>query len=201
MFWDRVAGVYDIAMKLRNGRANRAFCTQVAAMISSGDAVLECACGTGMITEVLAPRCREVIATDYSDGMLAQARRKCAAFPNVRVEKGDILHLTYADARFDKVVAGNVIHLLDDPGQALQELLRVCRPGGLVILPTYVNQERNGHPSLFVRLADRFGASFRQQFTYAGYQDFIRSCTACETAFTLVDGAMPCAIAVIRKDT
>lgn len=200
MFWDRVAGVYDIAMKLRNGRVNRALCAQVAGMMGPADTVLECACGTGMITAAIAPKCRKVIATDFSEGMLARTRRKCAAFPNVRVKKGDILRLGYADAQFDKVVAGNVIHLLDDPAQALRELLRVCRPGGLVILPTYINHELTGRPGLFVRLADRLGAGFRQQFTYAGYQAFIRSCTACETTFSLVDGAMPCAIAVIRKD-
>ena len=43
------------------------------------------------------------------------------------------------DDRFDKVVAGNVIHLLSDPHAAVKELERVCKPGGKIIIPTYIN--------------------------------------------------------------
>lgn len=199
MFWDRVAGVYDIAMKLKNGRVNRLFCAQVAELIQPADTVLECACGTGMISVCIAPRCRTLVATDFSDGMLVQTRKKCRRFANVRVEKSNILRLQYPDDSFDKVVAGNVIHLLDAPEQAFAELMRVCRPGGLLILPTYVNRERTGRSSLFVRAADRFGANFQHQFSFPAYQDYIRKLSGQEADFSLVEGAMPCAVAVLRK--
>lgn len=113
-------------------------CKHVAEKIDSNDEVLECACGTGMISVCIAPVCNSLVATDYSDGMFRNAKENCKAFSNVRIEKGDIMHLPYADGSFDKVVAANVIHLLDKPELALAELMRVCRKGGMVIIPTYV---------------------------------------------------------------
>ena len=51
----------------------------------------------------------------------------------------NINKLEYSDEIFDKVVAGNVIHLLDKPENALSELMRVCKKGGMIIIPTYIN--------------------------------------------------------------
>lgn len=130
MFWDRVAWVYDVFANGINRRANRAMCAAVAAQIRPEDEVLECACGTGLLTGVIAAQCRALTATDFSEKMLAQAERKYANCRNVRFAQADITKLDYPDGRFDAVVAANVIHLLDEPLQALRELDRVCRPGG-----------------------------------------------------------------------
>lgn len=130
MFWDRVAWVYDVFANGINRRANRAMCAAVAAQIRPEDEVLECACGTGLLTGVIAARCRALTATDFSEKMLAQAERKYANCRNVRFAQAHITKLDYPDGRFDAVVAANVIHLLDEPLQALRELDRVCRPGG-----------------------------------------------------------------------
>ena len=58
MFWDRVAWVYDVFANGINRRANRAMCAAVAAQVRPEDEVLECACGTGLLTGVIAARCR-----------------------------------------------------------------------------------------------------------------------------------------------
>ena len=50
MFWDRVSGVYDLFGKIYNGKVNREMCGTVAAEVRQDDRVLECACGTGLIT-------------------------------------------------------------------------------------------------------------------------------------------------------
>ena len=112
MFWDRVAWVYDVFANGINRRANRAMCAAVAAHIGPEDEVLECACGTGLLTGVIAARCRALMATDFSEKMLAQAERKYANCRNVRFAQADITKLDYPDGRFDAVVAANVIHLL-----------------------------------------------------------------------------------------
>ena len=109
MFWDFAAGFYQIFEDIINGKVNRALCEAVAAQIQPQDIVLECACGTGMISKVIAPRCRHLTATDFSVGMLRQTKKTCAAFRNVTVKKADILHLKAPDHCFDAVVAGNVI--------------------------------------------------------------------------------------------
>ena len=133
MFWDRVAPLYDLAVNTLNRRVYDGTGTAVARLIRPGDTVLECACGTGAISAAIAPTCARVVATDYSEGMLKQARKKLAKHSNVTVEQADITDLHYADDSFDAVVAGNVIHLLPEPGDALKELKRVVRPGGTII--------------------------------------------------------------------
>ena len=97
------------------------------------DDVLECACGTGLLTRHIAPVCRHIVATDFSEKMLERARRKCLDYGNASFEYADIFHLDYPDESFDKVIAANVIHLLDEPLKALSELDRVCRKGGSII--------------------------------------------------------------------
>ena len=143
MFWDNVAWVYDLFANGINRKANRALCEAVAQMIQSEDEALECACGTGLLSGVIATRCKSLIATDFSVNMLRRAERKYRNLPNIRFEPCDIMQLPYPDERFDVVIAANVIHLLDEPEKALQELSRVCRPGGRIILPTYMNRQNS----------------------------------------------------------
>ena len=130
MIWDRVAPLYDLAVNALNRRVYDGTGGAVARLIRPGDTVLECACGTGAISAAIAPACARVVATDYSEGMLKQARKKLAIHSNVTVEQADITALSYATDSFDVAVAGNVIHLLPDPAQALRELTRVVKLGG-----------------------------------------------------------------------
>lgn len=198
MFWDKAAGLYDVFENFYNGKVNRNLCTKVADLIDPYDVVLECACGTGMISKRIAERCKYLIATDYSVGMLKQAKKNCAEYKNVKIKRANIMVLNSKDNFFDKVVAGNVIHLLDEPDKALAELMRVCKPGGIVIIPTYVNNEKDGEPSAFIQALEKLGANFKCQFDYKSYQEFFEN-LGYRAEFCLVDGKMPCAIAVILK--
>lgn len=99
MFWDNIAWVYDIFADGINRKANRKLCKVVAGLISPTDDVLECACGTGLLSGVIAKRCKSLTATDFSAKMLARARKKYGQYPHVRFEQADILHLPYPDAR------------------------------------------------------------------------------------------------------
>lgn len=199
MFWDKAAGLYDLFENVYNGKVNKQLSIEVAEMMEMSDRVLECACGTGMISKRIGPNCRELIATDFSVGMLKQAKKKCAHLPNVKIKKANIMQIKCRDNSFDKVVAGNVIHLLDDPAMALCELMRVCKVGGKIIIPTYVNNENAGKPNLFVRIIEKFGAGFKCQFNFDSYREFFANLGLEDVEFTLVEGKMPCAIAVITK--
>ena len=199
MFWDAVSGVYDLFSEHYNAKADRELCGIVLGALREEDDVLECACGTGMITARAAEKCRSVTATDFSEGMLERTRKKCARFPNVTAERADITRLKYPNGAFTAVIAANVLHLLDDPAAALRELERVCAPGGTIILPTYVNAERKGRPNLFVRALRRAGAGFRRQFTLESYRSFLEENGMRGGAYRLTGGRMPCAAAVFRK--
>ena len=199
MFWDKVAGLYDLFENVYNSKANRAFCSYVAEQIAPEDIVLECACGTGMITEAVAPRCAHITATDYSQGMLKQVRKKCGSLPGITIEPADITHLPYTDASFDKVIAGNVIHLMDDPVAVLRELSRVCKSGGKLIIPTYINKKKNGQTNGASKVLQKGGAGFKEAFDFDSYQAFFRKAGYADAEFYLAQGRMPCAVAVITK--
>lgn len=97
------------------------------------------------------------------------------------------------------VVAANVIHLLDQPYKALAELNRVCKTGGKLIIPTYVNKEKTGKTGGVVNVIGKAGADFKQQFTYSNYRAFFEKAGYRDIKTTLIQGRVPCAVAIIIK--
>ncbi|MCQ2288772.1 MAG: methyltransferase domain-containing protein [Muribaculaceae bacterium] len=197
MFWDKIASLYDLFENVYNRKVYKGIGVKVAEFVAHNDTMLECACGTGAITVAVARQCRHVVATDYSEGMLKQARAKCSHLSNVTFERADISRLPYDDDAFDKVVAGNVIHLLDDPAAALHELQRVCRPGGQLVIPCYVNIKRDGGLNFGAWFVEKLGLRFKREFDYDGYRQFFAQLGYKNVQYHLVEGRMPCAIAVI----
>lgn len=103
------------------------------------------------------------------------------------------------DNKFDKVVAGNVIHLLEEPCAALKELKRVCKTGGKLILPTYINAS-NGVNQKAVRLLEFAGANFKRQFDINSYKHFFEDAGYKNVDYFIVSGRIPCAVAVVTKE-
>ena len=172
MFWDNVAGVYDVFVNVINRKTHQKLRRIVSSLIEPDDMVLECACGTGLLSAVIAPKCRQLTATDFSEKMLKKAEKNCRSFRNITYAQADITALSFADGSFDKVVAGNVIHLLDNPVTALRELNRVCKDGGMLIIPTYMNKDDKGKTSGFAGAVGKAGADFKRQFTVESYRQF-----------------------------
>ncbi len=199
MFWDSVAGVYDIFVNVINRKTHQTLRKIVAEQIQPGDNVLECACGTGLLTEVIAPRCERLTATDFAPKMLARAKKNCAAYGNITFEPADITALNYPDNSFDAVVAGNVIHLLDEPMKAIHELDRVCKPGGKLIIPTYMNRDKTGKTSGFASAVGKAGADFKRQFTVESYRQFFLDAGYGDVTVQLAEGRIPCAAAMMKK--
>lgn len=197
MIWDKVAGVYDLAETLFNGSVYNHTGELVAQELDEGDTVLECACGTGSITRFAAKKCRRLIACDMSKAMLSQARKNCAGLDNVRFFTADLTRLNCADNTFDKVIAGNVIHLLDDPEAAVKELERVCKPGGKLIIPTYINGS-SGSQRMMCELIALFGVEFKTEFDMYSYRNFFESMGYENVEYRLAAGRMDCAVAVIN---
>ena len=168
MFWNKIAGVYDLVEMIYNKKVNVAVTDYVASLMNKDDSVLECACGTGMFSAKIAPNVERLIATDFSEGMLNKARKKCREMDNILIEEGDITALKYPDASFDKAMAANVIHLLDDPKKAVDELRRVVKPGGTIIIPTYIHFG----DSLAAKLFNKAGAGFKRHFDDSSYESF-----------------------------
>lgn len=199
MFWNNVAGVYDIFVNVINRKTHRALKKIISDLIEPEDHVLECACGTGLLSTVIAGKCASLIATDFAPRMLKRAGKNCAAFKNIRFQQANILSLDFPDNTFDKVVAGNVLHLLDEPLKALHELNRVCKPDGMLILPTYLNRDQKGRASRFSRAAGKAGAAFKQQFDQDSYRQFFLNAGYPDVKMQLASGRIPCAVAFMTK--
>ena len=200
MFWDKVAGVYDIYVNVINRKTHIRLKKIVADLIEPDDVVLECACGTGLLSGIIALKCRKLTATDYSLKMLKKAQRNCRMFKNITYAQSNINSLSYSDNSFDKVVAANVIHLLDDPVKAVRELDRVCKDGGTLIIPTYINKDKKGKVNGFVETVGKAGADFKKQFTVNNYRKFFIEAGYKNVSVLLADGFIPCAVAVIKKE-
>jgi ubiquinone/menaquinone biosynthesis C-methylase UbiE len=98
--------------------------------------VLDAGCGPGLVACALAPFAASVTALDATPAMLAKARQLAAdrGIPNVVLREGTMEALPFADAAFDGVVTRYTFHHLLDPALALDELVRVCRRGGRVVV-------------------------------------------------------------------
>jgi hypothetical protein len=92
-----------------------------------------------------------------------------------------------------------VIHLLENPMTALSELDRVCKDGGMLIIPTYMNKDDKGKTSGFAGAVGKAGADFKRQFTVKSYKQFFLDAGYHDVQVLLADGRIPCAVAVMRK--
>jgi ubiquinone/menaquinone biosynthesis C-methylase UbiE len=161
-YWDREAGRYDRAMSFVEHRIFRDtrpwLCGQAV-----GD-TLEVAIGTGLNLPHY-PTDIRLTGVEWSEGMLAQARRRAAALGRVvDLGSGDARALRFADASFDTVVCTFALCGIPDDRAALAEMVRVLRPGGRLLLADHVgstvpsaNRSRRSteRPSLGSRRAGR----------------------------------------------
>jgi ArsR family transcriptional regulator len=91
-------------------------------------------CGTGQVTELVAPFVDRVVAVDASREMLQAARTRLRGVGNVEWRRGALEHLPLEDGRLDAALVFLVLHHVADPGAVLTEAARVVRPGGRVLV-------------------------------------------------------------------
>jgi ubiquinone/menaquinone biosynthesis C-methylase UbiE len=100
--------------------------------------VLDVGCGSGIATQLFAEAGARVTAIDLTDWAVETTRARLTAFDlSGDVQRGDAEQLPFADESFDLVFSWGVIHHSSDMDRALAELVRVCRPGGQLVLMVY----------------------------------------------------------------
>jgi ubiquinone/menaquinone biosynthesis C-methylase UbiE len=101
----------------------------------AGDLILDAGCGTGVFTEEILEAGARVAGLDLSLPMVRRASEKLKGLPFVAA-LGDILHLPFPDASFDRVVSVTAMDFIADGRAATRELFRATRKGGTVLVTT-----------------------------------------------------------------
>ncbi len=133
-----IACAYDLNNRLHSGWRDQAWRKKAVALAEPkpGDVVLDVACGTGDLTYAFSrvPGVREVIGVDFAQNMLAVAERKCASCDNVKLLAGDAMKLPLEDQSVDVVSIAFGIRNVTNPAAAVDEFVRVLRPGGRLVI-------------------------------------------------------------------
>jgi ubiquinone/menaquinone biosynthesis C-methylase UbiE len=100
------------------------------------DTVLDVACGGGVVLCAFAPSVAHVTGIDVTPAMLSRARALAQErnLDNVAFDKGDVTRLPYADGAFSIVLSRFTFHHFLQPLAVLKEMVRVCTPGGTVMV-------------------------------------------------------------------
>jgi ubiquinone/menaquinone biosynthesis C-methylase UbiE len=110
----------------------------------SGLRILDLGCGTGRHALRLAAAGANVTAVDFSEGMLAQARRRAGTLP-IDFRAHDLTQpLPFADASFDRIICGLVLDHIPKLKPLFAEMRRVCSPTGFAMISVM-------HPAMMLR--------------------------------------------------
>jgi demethylmenaquinone methyltransferase / 2-methoxy-6-polyprenyl-1,4-benzoquinol methylase len=134
--FDRIAGVYDVMNSVMTAGMHhrwrrRAADLAMPAPPAPGDEALDVATGTGDLAVELASRGAKVVASDFSEEMLARARAKQ---PSITWEWANAQDLPYEDGRFAAATVGFGARNFSDLTLGVSEMARVVRPGGKVVI-------------------------------------------------------------------
>jgi SAM-dependent methyltransferase len=113
------------------------------ALIDADLVVGDLGCGTGHVSGLIAPYVARVIAVDASSDMVQAARKRLKGAANVEVRRGEMEALPIDDDQLDVAVVALVLHHAPDPGRTLNEVRRVLRPGGRVLVVDMMPHDRS----------------------------------------------------------
>jgi phosphatidylethanolamine/phosphatidyl-N-methylethanolamine N-methyltransferase len=173
--YGRWAPVYDAVFGpvFRRGRE-----AAVQAAERIGGRILEVGVGTGLSLPSYG-RGNRVVGIDISEPMLEKARERVSRLGLSQVESilvGDAENLDFADESFDVLVAQYVVTAIPNPEKALDEFIRVTRPGGEIVLTTRIGAEsglRGAIEKTLMPITSRLG--WRTEFSWARYEAWIAS--------------------------
>jgi demethylmenaquinone methyltransferase/2-methoxy-6-polyprenyl-1,4-benzoquinol methylase len=137
-----IAGSYDVNNRVHSFGLDQRWrrFTVKQAGVKPGDAVLDCACGTGDLSRLFADAgAGRVVGLDYTEEMLVVAREKRGqsvgkVAREIEYVRGDAQALPFADGTFDVVSIAFGIRNVQDPAKAVGEFRRVLKPGGRLVV-------------------------------------------------------------------
>jgi demethylmenaquinone methyltransferase/2-methoxy-6-polyprenyl-1,4-benzoquinol methylase len=134
--FNRIAPRYDVMNRLMTAGRDAAWRRTAAesALAAGKNRILDIATGTGDTALALAKGgSRQVIALDFSSGMIRIAATKCAGRPEIELVVGDAMALPFRSESFDAVTVSFGLRNMPVYANALNEMARVIRSGGLLV--------------------------------------------------------------------
>jgi phosphatidylethanolamine/phosphatidyl-N-methylethanolamine N-methyltransferase len=169
----RWAPVYDFTFELVMRQGRRA---AAAAASRPGGTVLDVGVGTGLELPMFEARTR-LVGVDLSEPMLRRAATRIRRDRLSNVDGlvvMDAMRLAFPDSCFDAAVAPYVLTVVPDPGRTLDELLRVIKPGGEIVLVNHIGAEGGPVAAIEAWLGRRSASlGWRPQFPWAIIADWI----------------------------
>lgn len=131
--FDSVASKYDRANDLLSFWQTNRWRRKVREAVSpkNGQTILDLAAGTGSSSIVFSAPGVRVVASDFSEGMLAEGRKR---HPELEFIFADATALPFKDAEFDTTTISFGLRNVVDVNKALQEMYRVTKPGGRIVI-------------------------------------------------------------------
>jgi Methylase involved in ubiquinone/menaquinone biosynthesis len=194
-FWDFCSPIYDFVQK--QNKNYKKWINEVINEIDNNAEILEIAGGTGSISIKASQKVKSVICTDISNNMLKIAKRKAKNIGNISFEVCDIYNTKYKDNSFDITIASQVLHLLDNPGKAVEELLRITK--NKLILPLCLTKNVKGFEKFKINLWKTLGFKPKYEFDEQGYIKFIEELNLKIIKSKVIKGEMPMMIVVCKK--
>jgi ubiquinone/menaquinone biosynthesis C-methylase UbiE len=155
-FFSTAAGQWD---RLRGDLfGTRADLVGLLGLLDESWFVADLGCGTGQVSEMLAPFVAQVIAVDESSAMLAAARKRLKGYDNVSLREGDLGALPIDDESLDAALIFLVLHYTADPAEVLTEACRVLKPEGRVLVVDMMPHERSEFRNIMGHVWQGFGA-------------------------------------------
>jgi len=139
-FFSSASGEWDrLRVQLFGARMHL---TALLSLIDDRLTVGDLGCGTGQMSEALAPHVTRVLAIDGSADMLRAARQRLDGCANVDVREGALESLPVADGELDAALISLVLHHQPEPARVLAEAGRVLKPGGRVLVVDMLPHDR-----------------------------------------------------------
>ena len=169
--WDLYAPIYEKAMRA-DYKYYKFMYDRIPSKIRNKE-VLEIATGPGLLAKHVAYAAKRIVATDYSEGMIREAKKGEHA-DNLTFEIADAANLPYEDHSFDVVLIANALHVMPKPEKALSEIDRVLKEDGLLIAPNFVSHKTGIISCLWSGILKLAGIKFEHQWSGDEYLDWLR---------------------------